>query len=108
MSTVFVPKFRTTSPTVFSTMNPTQADRVSNPVFIINLEYREDTNTIIAEGSDNRKRRCQLNRINIDGYAEKLCNALQRAYDYQFEVQFIAAGGNDPGVWFYNIQEVRK
>jgi hypothetical protein len=107
MSKVFVPNFRTAPVSVFSTMNPTQADRISNPVFIVNLEYNQATNTIIAEGSDNRKRRCQLNRITADGYAEKLCNALQRAYDYQFEVQFIAAGGNDPGVWFYNIQETR-
>jgi hypothetical protein len=44
-----------------------------------------------------------LNRLTDDKFAEKMCKDLQKAYDKGTEVQFVAAGGNDPQVWFYNV-----
>lgn len=102
MSKNFTFKFKAEKQSVFSTMNPLQADRISVPVIITLPEYNETSNTFIISCSDNRKRRCQLNRL-ADGYAEKLFAKIQKAYDKCLEVQFLAAGGNDPDVWFYDI-----
>lgn len=102
MSKNFTFKFKTEQQSVFSTMNPLQADRTSVPVIITLPEYNETSNTFIISCSDNRKRRCQLNRL-ADGYAEKLFAKIQKAYDKGIEVHFVAAGGNDPDVWFYDI-----
>jgi hypothetical protein len=103
MMTAFKPTFVTAKPALFMTNNPLDTDRMSKPVVIIGLEYFEDTNTVVANCSDSRKRRCQLNRLTDDKFAEKMCKDLQKAYDKGTEVQFVAAGGNDPQVWFYNI-----
>ena len=102
MSKSFTFKSKDGQPSVFSTMNPLQPDRTSVPVIITFPEYNEDSNTFIISCSDNRKRRCQLNRL-AEGYAEKLFDKLQKAYDKGMVVNFVAAGGNDPDVWFYDI-----
>jgi len=102
MSKNFTFKAKANQPSVFSTMNPLQADRTSVAVIITFPEYNETSNTFIISCSDNRKRRCQLNRL-AEGYAEKLFAKIQKAYDKGIEVHFVAAGGNDPDVWFYDI-----
>jgi len=34
---------------------------------------------------------------------KQLTSDLQAAYNTGTEVVFVAAGGNDPNVWFYNV-----
>jgi hypothetical protein len=34
---------------------------------------------------------------------QALTKRLQKAYDAQTKISFVAAGGNDPNVWFYTI-----
>jgi hypothetical protein len=87
----------------FSTNNPLGEDRKSQPVTLIELSYNENTRSIEATGSDGRKRQCRIDRITDTSDLEKLTKQLQKAYDKQARICFVAAGGNDPNVWFYTI-----
>jgi hypothetical protein len=89
----------------FSTNNPFGEDRKSLPVTIVELSFNETTRSIEVVGSDNRKRQARIDRFNSDADVKSLTKRLQSAYDKGAKVQFIAAGGNDPSVWFYNIVE---
>ena len=101
----FTPKFTSINKidVIFSTNNPLGEDRVSLPVTLIELGYNETTRTIEATGSDKRKRQCRIDRIVNVEVLKQLTKDLQKAYDNQDTIQFVAAGGNDPNVWFYNI-----
>jgi len=105
MATKFTPKFTslTKIDVIFSTNNPLGEDRVSLPVTIVELDYNETTRTIEATGSDKRKRQCRIDRIVDVEVLKELTKDLQKAYDNSNTIQFVAAGGNDPNVWFYNI-----
>jgi len=105
MATKFTPKFTslTKVDVIFSTNNPLGEDRVSQTVTLIELDYNETTRTIEATGSDKRKRQCRIDRFMNDQLLRDLVDSLQNAYDNELEVVFVAAGGNDPNVWFYNI-----
>lgn len=102
----FTPSFKTIAraTTVFSTNNPFGEDRTSLPVTIVDLNFNEVTRSIEVTCSDKRKRQCRIDRLNSDKLVKSLTNALQKAYSNQTPVQFIAAGGNDPQVWFYTIK----
>jgi len=105
MATKFTPKFTslTKVDVAFSTNNPFGEDRISQTVVLKELTFNEITRSIEATGSDNRKRQCRIDRITDTEALKQLTKDLQKAYDNQDTIQFVAAGGNDPNVWFYNI-----
>jgi hypothetical protein len=105
MTKAFTPSFTSINKinVVFSTNNPLGEDRVSLPVTLKELTYNDTTRSIEATGSDNRKRQCRIDRIVSTEVLKSLTKDLQKAYDNQETLQFVAAGGNDPNVWFYNI-----
>jgi len=101
----FTPKFTslTKVDVLFSTNNPLGEDRISQAVVLKELTFNETTRSIEATGSDNRKRQCRIDRITDTEMLKTLTRDLQKAYDNGEVIQFVAAGGNDPNVWFYNI-----
>ena len=107
MSKAFTPSFKVAAKieVAFSTNNPLGEDRKSLPVTIVELSFNETTRSIEATGSDNRKRQARIDRFNNEADVKSLTKRLQKAYDTQTKVCFIAAGGNDCNVWFYNIVE---
>ena len=107
MSKAFVPSFKVASKinVAFSTNNPLGEDRKSLPVYIVELTFNETTRSIEATGSDGRKRQARIDRFNSEVDVKSLTKRLQSAYDKEVKVCFIAAGGNDCNVWFYNIVE---
>ncbi len=90
----------------FSTNNPLGEDRKSLPVTIVELTFNETTRSIEATGNDGRKRQCRIDRLADDKMVQALTKRLQKAYDAQTKISFVAAGGNDPNVWFYAIVDV--
>lgn len=107
MTKAFTPSFKVSpkANVAFSTNNPLGEDRKSLPVTIVELSFNEVTRSIEATGSDNRKRQARIDRFNSDADVKSLTKRLQSAYDKGAKVCFIAAGGNDCNVWFYNIVE---
>lgn len=107
MAKVFTPSFKVATPVVtkFSTNNPFGEDRKSLPVTIVELTFNEVTRSIQATGSDMRMRQARIDRFNNSDDVKSLTKRLQSAYDKGVKVCFIAAGANDPSVWFYNIVE---
>lgn len=105
MAKVFTPSFKVTNKveTAFTTNNPTMEDRKSLPVMIVDLSFNEVTRSIEVTCDDKRKRQCRIDRMSDSKMVQTLSKHLQKAYDDQFKVCFVAAGGADPGVWFYNI-----
>jgi beta-lactamase class A len=105
MTKAFTPKFTSINKidVIFSTNNPLGEDRFSNPVKIKELTFNETTRSIEATGSDGYKRQCRIDRITHTETLKQLTKDLQKCYDNETLVRFIAAGGNDPKVWFYNI-----
>ena len=101
----FVPSFNVASKakTAFSTNNPLGEDRTSTAVQINNLTYNETTRSIEVNCSDRRVRQCRIDRFNDDKQIKELTKKLQQAFDSRALVKFVAAGANDPNVWFYNI-----
>lgn len=101
----FTPKFSVPGrvETKFSTNNPTGRDRESDVVQIVDLFFNQNTRSIEATGSDGRKRNCRIDRFSSDKDLKELSKNLQDAYNKELGVVFVAAGGNDPNVWFYNI-----
>jgi len=106
MTKAFTPAFTSIKKidVIFSTNNPLGEDRLSAPVKIKDLEFNELTRSIEATGSDGYKRQCRIDRITHTETLKALTKDLQKAYDDETLVRFIAAGGNDPKVWFYNIE----
>jgi hypothetical protein len=106
MTTSFTPSFTSINKinVPFVTNNPTMADRASQPTVIVALKFNEVTRSIEATCSDRRLRQVRIDRLDSDRAIELLTKALQVAMDTKQEVQFIAAGGADPAVWFYNIK----
>lgn len=105
MSKAFVPSFKVANKATvkFSTNNPLGEDRKSLPVTIIDLDFNDITRSIEVTCSDNRKRQCRIDRIVNEADLKALNKRLQTAYDKETRVSFVAAGGNDPNVWFYTI-----
>jgi hypothetical protein len=101
----FVPVFKSVkrAETKFSTNNPFGRDRESDVTQIRTLEFNEETRTIEVMCTDGRKRQCRIDRFNNDKLLQQLTQDLQVAYDTEADVVFVAAGGNDPNVWFYTI-----
>jgi hypothetical protein len=102
----YTPVFKTIAraTSVFSTNNPAGVDRESLPVTIVDLTFNEVTRSIEVTCSDKRKRQCRIDRLNSDKLVKSLQMSLQKAYTMQTPIQFIAAGGNDPQVWFYTVK----
>ena len=92
------------STNVFVTRSPLEDDRLSGEVRINFLEYDEPTRTIVAIGTDGRKRQCRIDNFENTEVLRELTRKLQLAYDENQLVQFIAAGGNSPDIWFYDIR----
>jgi len=105
MAKVFTPSFKVATPVVtkFSTNNPLGEDRKSLPVTIVELTFNEATRSIQATGSDMRMRQCRIDRMNDTKMVQALTKQLQNAYDNGTKVCFVAAGANDPNVWFYSV-----
>jgi hypothetical protein len=105
MSKAFVPSFNVAAKAnvKFSTNNPLGEDRKSLPVTIVELTFNETTRSIEVVGSDSRKRQCRIDRITNEADLKALTKRLQTVYDKQTRISFVAAGGNDPNVWFYTI-----
>jgi len=101
----FTPSFRPVAKlnVPFITNNPTQGDRMSLPVQIIDLTFNEVTRSIEVTCSDKRKRQCRIDRLANDTMVEDLTVTLQYAFDRGDTVQFVAAGGADANVWFYKV-----
>jgi hypothetical protein len=106
MTKAFTPKFTSINKidVLFSTNNPLGEDRYSVPVKIKELTFNELTRSIEATGTDGYKRQCRIDRITHTETLKQLTKDLQKCYDNGTLVRFIAAGGNDPKVWFYNIE----
>ena len=105
MSKAFVPSFKVANKASvkFSTNNPLGEDRKSLPVQLVELSFNDVTRSIEATGSDGRKRQCRIDRIVDEKDLKALTKHLQTAYDKQTNICFVAAGGNDPNVWFYTV-----
>ena len=105
MTKAFTPAFTSIKKidVIFSTNNPLGEDRYSDAVKIMELGFNDRTRTIEAECSDKRTRLCRIDRIVDQAVLKQLTKDLQAAYNNGTLVQFIAAGGNDANVWFYNI-----
>jgi hypothetical protein len=88
----------------FSTNNPRGEDRMSDPVMIEKLAFNEVTRSIEVTCSDRRTRQCRIDRMRDDKMIKTLQKNLQTAFDKRMLVQFVAAGGNDPQVWFYTVK----
>jgi len=102
----FVPSFKVSTKVEvpFITNNPRMGDRVSEPTRIMDLSFNEVTRSIEVTCDDRRKRQCRIDRLANDKMVKDLQKALQTAYDSKTAVQFVAAGGADPQVWFYTIK----
>jgi hypothetical protein len=102
----YTPTFSTSAKIVsaFTTNNPAGADRESLPVTIVKLAFNETTRSIEATCSDRRMRQCRIDRLATEKMVKSLSVSLQKALDQQTPLQFVAAGGNDPGVWFYTVK----
>ena len=102
----YTPTFKTITKVTqaFTTNTPAEADRKSLPVTIIDLTFNETTRSIEVTCSDNRKRQCRIDRLATDKLVESLTESLQKAYSQKKPLSFIAAGGNDPQVWFYSVE----
>ena len=105
MSKAFTPSFKVAAKAIvkFSTNNPLGEDRKSLPVTIVELSFNEVTRSIEATGSDGRKRQCRIDRITNEADLKALTKRLQTVYDKETRISFVAAGGNDPNVWFYTV-----
>ncbi len=105
MAKSFTPSFAipATAKVAFTTNNPFGEDRMSDPVMITNLKFNEVTRSIEATGSDKRMRQCRIDRFNNDAQVKALSKTLQDAFNKRQLVQFVAAGANDPSVWFFNV-----
>jgi len=105
MAKSFTPSFNVADKitVAFSTNNPKGEDRKSLPVTIVALVFNENTRSIEATGSDNRMRQCRIDRMSDQKMVQNITKQLQTAYNNGTKVCFIAAGGNDPAVWFYNL-----
>jgi hypothetical protein len=105
MSKAFTPAFKVSAKAAvkFSTNNPMGEDRKSLPVTIVEVLFNETTRSIEVTGSDSRKRQCRIDRITNEADLKALTKRLQTAYDKETRISFVAAGGNDPNVWFYNV-----
>ena len=105
----FVPSF--TAPkkvdAAFVTNNPMGQDNMSAEVLITELNFNEVTRSIEVKCSDRRMRQCRIDRFKDDAMVRTLCKKLQKALDDRMLVQFVAAGGNDANVWFYNVVAVK-
>jgi hypothetical protein len=91
----------------FSTNNPRGEDRMSDPVMIENLSFNETTRSIEVLCSDRRVRQCRVDRFKDDAKVKAISKNLQTAFNKRILVQFVAAGGNDPQVWFYDIKSYK-
>jgi len=101
----FTPSFKVAvkADVAFSTNNPFGEDRKSLPVTIVELNFNENTRSIQATGSDMRMRQCRIDRLTDQKMVVALTKQLQSAYDNGTKVCFVAAGANDPNVWFYTV-----
>ena len=107
MAKAFTPSFSIPAAikTTFSTNNPLGEDRVSAAVQINMLAFNETTRSIEVTCSDKKKRQCRIDRFNNDATAKALAKKLQKAFTERTLVCFVAAGANDPNVWFFDINE---
>lgn len=104
MSKAFVPSFKAKKINVaFSTNNPLGTDRKSLPVTIVEPRFNEFTRSIEIDCSDRKTRQCRIDRFTNEKDLKSLQDRIQKAYDSSAPVVFVAAGGNDPNVYFYNI-----
>jgi hypothetical protein len=101
----YTPSFKaiTKTPQVFTTNNPRGEDRKSIAVTIVDITFNDITRSIEVTCSDNRKRQCRIDRLANDKTIKELEKTLTTAYSKAQPVHFIAAGGNDPNVWFYTL-----
>jgi len=101
----FIPQFTITKKIAqtFTTNNPLEGDRVSVAVRIVDIVFNGVTRSIEVTCDDNRMRQCRIDRLVDDKAIKSLGNALQKAYDKALPVKFVAAGGNNPNVWFYTV-----
>jgi len=103
MSKAFTPVFKVAAKAnvAFSTNNPMGEDRKSMPVTIVELTFNETTRSIEATGSDSRKRQCRIDRLMDQKAVEALTKRLQKVYDAQTKISFVAAGGNSHNTGLY-------
>jgi hypothetical protein len=88
----------------FSTNNPLGEDRKSNPVIITRLAFNEITRSIEVTCSDNRVRQCRIDRLQDDKLIKSLEKSLKTAMAKRAIIQFVAAGANNPDIWFYDLE----
>jgi hypothetical protein len=107
----YTPKFDTkTSTSKFLTNSPAEADRESLPVTIAQPMVDAARGAFVIKCSDrdnsgrNRVRTCLYHRLPSEAAIKALEKKLQSAFDKGTPVTFVAAGGNSPDVWFYNVK----
>jgi hypothetical protein len=102
----YTPSFKSIVKTSnFVTNNPNGADMMSFPVRIIGFDFNENTRSFEVECDDRRMRQCRVDRM-PEADAVELEKAIIKARDAGMEVRFIAAGGNNPNIFFYSIKKV--
>jgi hypothetical protein len=79
-------------------------DRVSASVKIVAMHFDEKLRQIRVIGSDTKIRKCNVDRLPSVEVGRELWKMLAKAGKEQKEVQFVAAGGFSPDVWFYTVK----
>lgn len=80
------------------------ADRVSQPVLLQSMAFSETAREIRVFCADGNTRRCKVDRLPTIQDARILWKKLQDLGSKGEPVQFRAAGGFSPDVWFYDAE----
>lgn len=105
-----------TTQQAFNTSTKTNEVSISNACRIVLPYYNEHTKSFEIKCSDSRTRRCVITNFpDYDAQTEssetatKLFAKLQKAFDNDLKVQFIAMGvypsGNKADIWFYDLKK---
>ena len=79
-------------------------DRVSQPVLLTAIHFDEKAREIRVFGDDGQTRKCKVDRLPTIEQGRQLFRTLQKAGTAKKPVQFVAAGGYSPDVWFYTVK----
>jgi hypothetical protein len=80
------------------------ADQVSQPTLMVSLVYVEALREIRVMGADGHTRKCKIDRLPSIDDARALMRRLKKLGTEKKPVQFVAAGGFSPNVWFYTVK----
>jgi len=79
-------------------------DRLSAPTQVLSTSYDHEKGILYVVGSDGYTRKCIVKRMPSMAHAAALQKKVRQAIKDGTPMQFAAAGGNDPSVWFYAVK----